>query len=301
MNARVVVTGGSGRLGRSVVDVLRDAGHEVFSVDRAPRAEPAHRVREIIADISDDGVMDRILREVSADTVVHLAAIAVPFSAPDDVIYDTNVGLAQRVFEAAVSSGVRRVLVASSPTVLGYGDPAGWVPQYLPLDEAHPTAAWNGYARSKVEIERMTRTFARENADVRFGSFRPCFVIAPEEWRGEPTQQGHTVTERLDDPALAAVALFNYVDARDAGAFVAAWITRTRPGDSGEVYFVGARDALAREPLRTLLPRLLPDTAAVAAGLPDDAAAFSAEKARRELGWVAERSWRSELCATPAS
>jgi UDP-glucose 4-epimerase len=302
----VVVTGGSGRLGRSVVDVLAAHGHDVVSVDRAPRPDLVERVREVVVDLQDAAAFRALLTEVGADTIVHLAAIAVPFSAPDDVIFDTNVGLADLVFSAAVDTGVARVLVASSPTVLGYGDPAGWQPAYLPLDEEHPVHGWNGYARSKVEIERLVRERAAQHTGIRFGAFRPCYVIAPEEWRGAPTQQGHTVIERLDDPSLASVALFNYVDARDAGEFVAAWMTRAHEVENGSVYFVSAEDAFSRESLDVALPRLVPAAGSHAAALTGGVAAFSTAKARRELGWHPTRSWRTEIelpdtAATPAA
>ncbi len=295
MTGSVLVTGGSGRLGRTVVDVLRAHGHDVISADLTPRLDAGPQHREELLDMRDPAAVDALLACVRPSAVVHLAAIAVPFSAPDDVIFDTNVSLAETVVDAAVRHGADRILLASSPTVLGYGNPAGWTPAALPLDEDHPVDGWHGYAASKIEIERRTRSWAATHPDVRWAAFRPCFVISPEEWAGAPTQQGHTVRERLDDPRLSAVALFNYVDARDAGDFVDAWLTRAHTAPNGAVYFVGASDALARESLDTLLPRVLPATADSADVLRDGVAAFSSAKAARELGWRARRSWRTEL------
>src|SRR5690606_16997367 len=158
--------------------------------------------------------------------------------------------------------GVGAVLFASSPTVMGYGSPDGWRPDYLPLDERHPVAPWNGYALSKIAVEELAAMAARRHpAGPRFAAFRPCYVIAPEEWEGAPTQQGHTVRERLDAPSLAAVALFNYVDARDAGEFVLAWLERGERASSGGVFFVGAADSLVRAPVAEALAELVPGTA----------------------------------------
>ena len=293
--SRIVVTGGAGRLGRSLVAGLAERGHDVLSLDRAVSAAPQLADAEQRAvDLTDADATASALREAKADAVIHLAAIAVPFSAPEDVILRTNAALAMSVLGGAVQAGIGRVVAASSPTVLGYGAP-GWLPDRFPLDERTAPAPSNAYALSKHLVEQTLAMLRRQRDDIRFAAFRPCYVIAPEEWDGAPTQQGHTVRERLDDPALSAPALFNYVDARDVAAFADA-LLQAMPGiPNGETFFVGADDALAREPLAELLPRFVQGSGQLAAVLTGTAPAFSNAKARRLLGWRPERSWRTEL------
>jgi nucleoside-diphosphate-sugar epimerase len=138
--------------------------------------------------------------------------------------------------------------------------------------------------------------FAAQQGDaVRLAAFRPCYVIAPEEWGGAPTQQGHTVRERLDDAALSAPALFNYVDARDVGAFLHTLVGALGDIPNAQTFIVGAADALARRPLAELMPQYWPQTAGIAAELTGTSPAFSIEKARRMLGWEPEHDWRAEL------
>ncbi|KIP94962.1 oxidoreductase [Microbacterium sp. MEJ108Y] len=296
---RIVVTGGSGRLGRTLVTGLADAGHELISVDREPIAHLDRAgITQFSLDLTDADATASALAGTRADAVIHLAAIAVPFSAPEDVILRTNAALAQSVLGGAVRAGIRRVVAASSPTVIGYGAPRGWTPERLPLDETSPTEPWNAYALSKLLIEQTIDMLRRQAGDdVRFASFRPCYVIAPEEWAGAPTQQGHTVLERLDDPALSAPALFNYIDARDVAVFADALLDALDDIPNGERFFVGADDALARRPLSELLPQFHPGTARAAAELTGTAPAFSSAKAARLLGWRAARTWRTELAA----
>jgi nucleoside-diphosphate-sugar epimerase len=297
---RVVVTGGAGRLGRSVVSVLRNAGLDVVSVDLHPPRGPggAAASGDVEADLRDADATAGLLSDLAPRAVVHLAAIAVPFSRPEQEILTTNVALAHAVCHGAHRSGVAQVVVASSPTVIGYGAPGGWTPRYLPLDEDHPALPWNAYAMSKLTAELVMRGVAAAAGErMHLSAVRPCFVVAPEEWTGAPTQAGHSVTERLDEPELSAPALFNYVDARDAADLFLAILRR--PGDlpSGDVLFASADDALARAPLADLLPRFHPGTAAAAGVLRGISPAFSAAKARRLLGWIPRRSWRTELLA----
>jgi UDP-glucose 4-epimerase len=298
--SRYLVTGGAGRLGRSVVAVLADAGHEVVSADRDEA--PGLPATQIVADLSVPGVLHAIVTEHRPDGIVHLAAIPAPHVLPDAETYAINTALAWAVLEAAVAEGVGAVLFASSPTVVGYGGPAGWRPEYLPLDERHPVAPWNGYALSKVAVEELAAMAARRHPDgPRFAAFRPCYVIAPEEWAGAPTQQGHTVLERLDDPALSAVALFNYIDARDAGEFVLAWLEGGGSAPNGSVYFVGAADSLVRGPVGEALAEFVPGTADAATELGPTAPVFSSALAAEALGWHPRRSWRTELVAAPVA
>ncbi|MDV8147125.1 NAD(P)-dependent oxidoreductase [Arthrobacter sp. B10-11] len=296
--SRIFVTGGSGRLGRSVVAGLAAAGHHVISVDReaVPAAQLPDGVEQHTADLLAPGEAVRLLRETVPDAVVHLAAIAVPFSAPEDVIFSTNTRLAYAVVSAATELRIGKIVTASSPTVLGYGSPAGWLPEDFPVDERTTPKPWNAYALSKLIAEQTVQMFAAAQGDaIRYAAFRPCYVISPEEWSGAPTQQGHTVRERLADPALSAPALFNYVDARDVADFLDLLLARMDSIPNGQTFFVGAADALATAPLAELMPQFLPGSAELAAGLTGTTPAFSIAKARELLGWEPKRSWRTEL------
>jgi UDP-glucose 4-epimerase len=290
---RIAVTGGAGRLGRSLVAGLAAAGHDLVSLDRSTSDAPELAGAEQIAvDLIDADAAACAVAEARADALIHLAAIAVPFSAPEDVILRTNAALALNVLSAGVAAGIPKIVTASSPTVLGYGAPAGWLPDRFPLDEDTVPKPWNAYGLSKHLAEQTIAMLARQTGDAtRFAAFRPCYVIAPEEWAGAPTQQGHTVRERLDDPALSAPALFNYVDARDVATFVDVLLAALPGIPNAEVFFVGADDALAREPLADLMPQFVPGSGDLAAVLTGTSPAFSNAKARRVLGWQPAHSW----------
>ncbi|MCA2221510.1 NAD-dependent epimerase/dehydratase family protein [Nonomuraea aurantiaca] len=291
---RTLVTGSAGRLGRSVVASLAQAGHEVIGIDVTPGSPPEAAVT-LPADLTNLGEAYDVMARFRPDAVIHLAAIATPFSRTDGLTFRTNTQLAFNVCAAASNTGVGKVVVASSPTVIGYGAPGGWTPSYLPIDEEHPVAPWNAYNLSKVVAEQTMASFARSGSETRFAAVRPCFVVAPEEWTGAPTQSGHTIAERLDRPDIAGASLFNYLDARDASDLISVLLERLPDLPNGEVFFAGAADALAREPLAELLPAVIPSTAAAAANLTGTAPAFTSAKAGRMLGWTPKRSWHTEL------
>lgn len=293
---RVVVTGSSGRLGRSLSAGLAASGHAVIGADLAPAGLAGIDEREV--DLLDAQATAALLAEMRPDAVVHLAGIAVPFSAPEREILITNTMLAHTVLDAAARAGVGRVLVASSPTVIGYSSPT-WRASAVPIEETHPVEPAHAYALSKLVIEETVRLFSR-TAPGAYGFFRPCYVVSPEEWSGAPTQQGHTMTQRLDDPALAAVSLFNYVDTRDAATFVEAWLAAPVDVVDGEGFFVGAADALARRPVAELWRIFAPGLGEGADALTGTAPVFAIGKAASLLGWRPERSWRTELAAASA-
>lgn len=297
--ARVLVTGSAGRYGRSVVAALAATGAEVVGVDRAP-GTPQEASEVLPADLTDLGEAYEVMSRFRPSAVVHLAAIATPFARTDALTHRVNTQLAFNVCESAVALGVGKVVVASSPTVIGYGRPGGWTPRYLPIDEDHPPRPWNAYSLSKLANENTMRMFAAACGDrVSFAAVRPCFVVAPEEWAGAPTQSGHTIAQRLDDVELSASSLCNYLDARDGGDMICRLLEALGEIPNGEVFFAGAADALAREPLAELLPRFHPGTAGTAAALTGTSPAFSSAKALRLLGWQAKRSWRTELMEAP--
>jgi UDP-glucose 4-epimerase len=90
--------------------------------------------------------MDKLVRDV--DAVIHLAAIiSVPFSIENpDVTFDVNVEGTRGLLASCVRSGVKKFIFASSCSVYG-------TPQYLPINEAHPTCPISPYAASKLEGE----------------------------------------------------------------------------------------------------------------------------------------------------
>ena len=136
---RVIVTGGSGKVGRACVEDLLGHGYQVVNVDTVPPA--TNNCPFVQADLTDFGQAFEVLSEVDdrladIDALVHLAAIPAPGRNPNAVIFRVNTVSTYNVFEAARRLKIRNVVWASSETVLGI--PFDIPPPYVPVDEEYP-------------------------------------------------------------------------------------------------------------------------------------------------------------------
>jgi nucleoside-diphosphate-sugar epimerase len=126
--ARVVVTGGSGKLGRASVKDLLEHGHEVFNADTvAPKENLCPFVQVNFEDMAETIQVFSSMdwgHYRGVDAVVHLAAVPMPGLLPNETVFRINTTTTYNVFEAARRLGIKNVIWASSETLLG-----------LPFDE----------------------------------------------------------------------------------------------------------------------------------------------------------------------
>src|SRR5689334_14033098 len=165
----IVVTGGSGKLGRVAVRHLMDHGYNVVSIDLATPpgiSNPPKPTDPVFSrvDITDfgqvmgalSGLNDRVTGTV--DGIVHLGAIAAPGLAADNAIFEVNTLSTYYIFEAAMRLKIRNVVWASSETV--FGIPYAKGPQYVPLDEEIDRPE-SSYSLSKLVGEKIAEQYAR--------------------------------------------------------------------------------------------------------------------------------------------
>ena len=110
---RIVVTGGSGRIGRFVVAELQQAGHTVVSFDRIAPPQRVVGVAYRLGDHEDLGQLVEVC--ASADAIVHLAAIPAPGAHPSATLFRTNTLGTFNVHEAAMLLGVPLVVSDLQP------------------------------------------------------------------------------------------------------------------------------------------------------------------------------------------
>jgi UDP-glucose 4-epimerase len=115
---RILVTGGSGFIGRHAVRELSDAGAHVRVVDLQPHPDPG--VEIVLGDLADPAVLGSAL-EGGIDAVVHLAAVTSVLRSLEhpDLTYRTNVAATYGLLEGARAAGVRALVFASTNAVTG--------------------------------------------------------------------------------------------------------------------------------------------------------------------------------------
>jgi UDP-glucose 4-epimerase len=159
---KILLTGGTGYIGSHVAAALVTAGQDVVCFDNLANSDAAviERVEAItgisiplvVGDIRDGDAVRQAIGGHGIDAVIHFAGLkAVGESVAEPIkYYDNNVRGTLSLVQAMSDCGVKTLVFSSSATVYGQ-------PQYLPLDENHPTSATNPYGRTKLMIEEMSR------------------------------------------------------------------------------------------------------------------------------------------------
>ena len=282
---QVVLTGGSGKLGRACLADLLEHGYSVTNVDLIrPPDDPSPFVR---ADLTDMGQVMEVLHQVDdrhrgVDAVVHLGAVPAPGWAPGAELFRNNTVSTYNVFAAARHLGIRTVVSASTETVLGL--PFNTPPPYAPLDEEYPPRPETAYALSKTMGEEMARQFCRWEPQMKIISLRFSNVMLVPDYAEFP--------EFEKDPARRKWNLWSYIDARDAAQAVRKAVEAPLTG--AEVFIIASPDTVMSRPITELMAEFYPDVPWQREVGPHDSM-FGIEKARRLLGYRPEHSWRAEV------
>jgi nucleoside-diphosphate-sugar epimerase len=277
MAAKVVVTGSSGKGGRAVVAHLLEHGYDVQAVDLVAPDEQA--VPFLLADLTEFGQTLECL--AGAETVVHLAAIPASGIHTEETTFRTNMLSAYHVFEAARVLGLRRVVWASSETILGLPFEREQ-PAYAPIDEDHPPYPESSYALSKLLAEELGRQLHRWSGTPHI-ALRFSNIMEPADYERFPSFWA--------DASLRRWNLWGYVDAQD----VADSCRLAVEADLGADHFIiAARDTVMNRPSRELMAEVFPSVSYVPTDGDYDTL-LSIEKARRLLGYEPRHSWRDHL------
>jgi len=167
---KILLTGGAGYIGSHAAVVLSQAGHEAVLLDNFcnSRKSVLERLQKILGkalpcvegDVRDTALVTKTLQDYKIDAVIHFAGLKAIGESVEKPIeyYANNVQGTISLLEAMKFTNVKTLVFSSSATV--YGDP-----QYLPIDENHPTGATNAYGRSKLHIEEMLKDVAYSDPD----------------------------------------------------------------------------------------------------------------------------------------
>ncbi len=156
---KVWVVGGAGYIGSHVCKALLKAGHEPVVFDNLSTGYRENVLPGATLQVGD--ILDRDALKAAAaahrfDAVVHLAALkAAGESMLDPVTYSRyNITGSLNLLEAVIEAGIPTLVFSSTAAVYG-------APDYLPMDEKHPTRPENYYGHTKLAIEEFIAWYGK--------------------------------------------------------------------------------------------------------------------------------------------
>ncbi|MBN9633121.1 MAG: NAD(P)-dependent oxidoreductase [Actinobacteria bacterium] len=277
----IAVTGGSGKLGRTVVRELRAAGHTVVNLDAT-----GERGRGFVqVDLTDYGqTLDAILGvddlHGGFDAIVHLAAIPAPAILSDVATFHNNIRVTYNVFQAARRAGIRNIVYASSETVLGL--PFDVPPPYIPVDEDYPARPESTYSLVKHLEEQMAIELVRWDPALKIVALRFSNVMDPADYAAFPSFDADARARKWN--------LWGYIDARDGAQAVLRALEWDTTGF--DRFIIAAADTVMTRPNAELVAEVFPDVPLKRDDLENNDTLLSIDKARRILGYAPTHSWR---------
>lgn len=282
---RVIVTGGSGKLGRAVVADLAEHGWDVVNVDReAPRYPLSTFVK---VDLTDYGQVAEALSGVddrydTVDAVVHLAAVPAPGLTTNAATFHNNMTSTYNVFAAARQAGIANIVWASSETVLGL--PFDTPPPYIPVDEEYFPRPESTYSLVKFLEEQMARQFCRWDPSLKMIGLRFSNVMEPHDYAQFPDFDVDALRRKWN--------LWGYIDARDGAQAVRKSLEYDTKGC--DIFVIANADTVMSRSNSELVAGVFPGVEFRETPGPNDTL-LSIDKARRVLGYEPKHSWRDEI------
>jgi nucleoside-diphosphate-sugar epimerase len=277
----VLVTGSLGRLGRWTVDHLTDTERNVVGIDMKHPGSDAD-IREDVdlraCDLTEQGEVWEIVRSVAPDAIAHLGALPNPEVHSGTHVFENNVMSTYNVLVAAGEFGIP-VTWASSESAYGFPfaqEPS--LPDYLPVDEAHPLRPEDPYGSSKLVGEDIADVVTRRY-DIPIASLRVSNVQYPGNYG---------VLDHQSDLDAGVGNFWSYVDGRDVARAVECALDTDLAGH--EPFVIAAGDTYLERPTVDAFETYfgsLPNEISVSGR----ESALSSAKAREMLGWEPEHTW----------
>jgi len=259
----VLVTGATGAIGPRVVHALHQAGFQIraFSFDAPTAGMLPPNIEVVNGDVANKADVESAMQGV--DAVVHLAALLHIVNPPPEMRekYErVNVGGTSTVVEAAITAGVKRVVLFS--TIAVYGPSDGGV-----LDEMSPTHPDTFYAQTKRDAEEIVLE-AKGASGEQIGTVLRLGAVYGSRIKGNYERLTHALARHRFIPVGNGLNRRTLIYDKDVGR--AAVLAVSHPAATGRIFNVtdgsfhtlneiieSICSALGRKPPRLLLPVVL--------------------------------------------
>jgi dihydroflavonol-4-reductase len=185
-NKKVLVTGGNGHLGNTLVKLLCDKGYEVRATVRNIESVKASKIFEgyavelYEADIRDETAVQKAMQGVAG--VFQVAALYNydEMSLGEGIVANNTEG-SQTVLRLAKVCGVKRIVMTSSIVAVGFGGS-----EIQPMTETDWSDPADPYCCSKMESEKAAWEFAKEN-NLDLITLCPSLIVGPNFYKHTPS------------------------------------------------------------------------------------------------------------------
>jgi len=293
MAEKVVVTGGSGRAGEYIIAEMAANGYDVYNIDAvAPRPGSASNAAHFWRiDVTDYGEVLNAL--TGADAVIHMAAIPAPNTDPEHKLFRINMMANWNVLEAAEVHGIERICMASSINAVG----AGWgqklyMPDYLPVDEDHPTHVEDAYSQSKWLGEQMADAFVRR----RPGKVQIANMRFHALWDPATAERHLESGDKASTGGRQPMGFWSWVGRHDAAR--ACRLSIEKEFGDHEAFFINATDTTLEIPTMDAIESEFPGVE-IREPITGFNSPLSVAKGEKLLDWIPVESWREGTVREP--
>jgi UDP-glucose 4-epimerase len=270
---KLLVTGGSGLVGRYVVDELcKSHVVEVLDIRRPHRNDVSH----LAIDVLDLSALQRVVH--GYDAVVHLAGIPHPLNDPAERVFRVNTLGTFNILEACVHAEIPKLVFMSSESTLGFAfSTTRLTPLYLPVDEDHVLRPQDPYGLSKVACELLCRGFS-ERSGISTLCLRAPWIWVPEQ--KEQIMYRHLIDE-YPKWYKNLWALIHVADVAQAVSLALETDLKHRHN----AYFIAADSNWTGTESRELAGKFFPETNDLRADFTGTASLISSNKAKTALNF----------------
>ena len=256
--AKCLVVGGSGYVGRELCRQLADRGNEVFVFGRSDQPAGAPGVW-LKGDITKQDTIQAALGDYKFDIIHHLASLPGDTGDPVQMVTVNLLGLTNMLVYAR-DTEVKRFVLASSLSAYEWFPATKFnPPDYMPVDEEHPTRPKDMYSSTKRMQEILALTFHHQYG-LPVAVLRLTAVVGP---RGSGGGRGYRdMAEKLEEgksvqiPHFTMAELCHYVDIRDVARLHIA--AGEHPNAVGEIFNCSAAAPTRGSEFAEIIDRIVP-------------------------------------------